>query len=144
MRPDGLANAQWQAGDRADEAHRVMVKGGQEPSSQEYAAVWAHDLSEAAGLENLVLAGPDAQGQRAGSKDGRASYVVHAVSAKLSLKDVDVIAGKGANGVDGDAGQDASTVSVTEAMHGGVGKDGAPNSNQIVCSEETSDGEPES
>jgi hypothetical protein len=127
----------WESGDLSQEEHRVVVQGGREATSQEYVAVWAHNLEDAAALQNLVVVGPLAQGRKAGTKNGRSSYAVHAVNAKLSLENVEIQAGSGAPGAAGDDGQDAVSVSATDGMSGGVGGDGAPNSIQIDCDDET-------
>lgn len=130
----------WKSGARTDEAHQVVIEGGSDETTKENVAVWAHDLGTKASLENLVIQAPDAKGQRANAKDGRSSYGVHAVSAKLSLKDVDIKAGKGETGADGDAGQDAVSVSATDGMNGTVGGAGAGNVMGVGCSLETSPG----
>jgi hypothetical protein len=54
----------WQPGAHTDAAHQVIIEGGLDADSQEYVAVWAHDLPEQASLENLLIAAPDAVGQR--------------------------------------------------------------------------------
>src|SRR6478609_5735079 len=115
----------WVSGAYTQPEHRVVVEGGSESTSHEYLAVWAHNLAATASLENLVIAPPPAEGQRAGGLDGRSSYGVHAVSAKLSLKDVAINAADGAPGGDGENGLDAENTSVVDAMNGSSGIDGA-------------------
>jgi hypothetical protein len=125
VRVIGGFDSAWQSGDRTDEAHKVVLEGGQHEESKEYLAVWAHDLEAQAALENLIIAAPNAVGQKEGSKSGRSSYGIHAVSAQLALKDVDIIGGAGADGAAGEAGQDAEHLGATDAMNGGVGDNGS-------------------
>jgi hypothetical protein len=81
-------------------------------------------LTEQASLENLLINAPAAVGQKAGTLDGRSSYAVHAVAAKLALKNVDIKAGNGANGGNGGNGLDAAATAATDAMNGTTGNAG--------------------
>jgi hypothetical protein len=130
----------WQVGAHTDAGHLVIIQGGLEAQAQEYVAVWAHDLAESASLQNLEIDAPDAVGQKPGSLDGRSSYGIHAVSAKLSLKDVDIKAGSGAKGADGSTGQDAVATAVVPAMNGSVGGNGV--STVVTCNAEGTLGGP--
>ena len=136
----GGFDTQWQAGERTEEAHQVVIEGGQDDDSQEYVAIWAHDLSDQASLENVLINAPAAVGQKAGTLDGRSSYAVHAVAAKLALKNVDIKAGNGANGGNGGNGLDAAATAATDAMNGTVGNAGV--SMAAGCSVLTSTGGP--
>ncbi|HYQ15296.1 MAG TPA: hypothetical protein VEQ58_06060, partial [Polyangiaceae bacterium] len=134
----GGFDASWTSGAYTEPEHRVVIEGGSEATSQEYLAVWAHNLAALATLENLVLTPPHAEGQRTGGLDGRSSYGVHAVSAKLLLKDVAINAGDGAPGADGENGLDAENTSVVDSMNGKVGTDGVTGSMGAACNITTS------
>lgn len=136
----GGFDSAWETGARTEEAHQVVIEGALDDDSQEYVAVWAHDLAEQASLENLIIKGPAAFGQKTGTLDGRSSYAVHAVSAKLALKNIDIQAGNGANGGNGGNGLDAAATAATDAMHGTVGTAGV--SMSAGCSVLTSAGGP--
>ncbi len=136
----GGFDTNWQSGARTDAAHQVILEGALEPTSQEYVAVWAHDLTTQASLENLLIAAPAATGQKANTLDGRSSYGVHAVASKLLLKSVDIQAGNGAKGGDGSLGQDAVSTTSNDAMNGTTGNAGVAVA--AGCSLETSGGGP--
>jgi hypothetical protein len=136
----GGFDSNWQNGAHTDAEHRVIIQGALHADSQEYVAVWAHDLSTQASLENLDIAAPDAEGQQTGTLNGRSSYGVHAVSAKLALKNVDIRSGNGAKGADGQDGDSALATAVTSAMNGTAGSNGV--STTATCSVETSAGGP--
>src|SRR6185436_13555253 len=132
---------QWQTGAHTDAAHQVIIQGGLEAQSQEYVAVWAHALSgPGAALENLEIDAPAAMGRKPSSLDGRSSYGIHAVNAKLSLKDVEIKAGDGAKGADGADGQDAATTAAAAGMNGTMGGDGA--ANNVTCNAAATSGGP--
>jgi hypothetical protein len=130
----------WQMGAHTDAGHQVIIQGGLEAQSQEYVGVWAHELAESAALQNLEIDAPDAAGQKPGSLDGRSSYGIHAVAAKVALKNVDIKAGQGAKGADGAKGEDAVATAAVASMNGGVGANGA--SSDAFCSLERSSGGP--
>ncbi|HKY35371.1 MAG TPA: hypothetical protein VJN18_05490 [Polyangiaceae bacterium] len=131
----------WQTGARTDDAHKVVIEGSLHDATQEYLAVWAHDLGVEASLENLLVSAPTAQGQKGGSLDGKSSYGVHAVNAKLTLRNVDITGASGADGADGDAGQNAEVLTATDGMNGEVGGTGLV-ANQGCNAEGSLGGEP--
>jgi hypothetical protein len=136
----GGFNSEWENGARTDDAYQVVIQGLAHEDTGEYVAVWAHDLESEATLENLLIVGPNAEGQRAGTSDGRSSYGVHAVSAKLALKDVDITAGNGAEGAEGTAGLDAAMTLATDAMNGKVGGNGLSANHLELCNTTVAEG----
>jgi hypothetical protein len=124
----GGFDTNWATGARTDDAHRVVLEGGKDTESGEHIAVVAHELDVEALLENLVIQAPDAEGTSNGN--GRSSYGVHAVNAKLRIVNVDIQGGSGSAGALGAAGLDASTLATSDAMNGKLGEPGALSSSQ--------------
>jgi hypothetical protein len=119
---------QWHRGPYANPANRVTVIGKQDTGpggNGEYLTVRARNLAATVTIGDLVLQGPNAQGMAGLSElDGRSSYVLHALTASISLIRVQIVAGDGAPGGAGSAGLDAPVVDVQSFMNGGVGQDG--------------------
>ncbi|NVB84315.1 MAG: hypothetical protein HOV81_38415, partial [Kofleriaceae bacterium] len=125
----------WHRGPYSNPANRVVVTGGQDSGvggDGEYMAVRAHDLIVPVMMADLVLQGPNAQGLGGASgRDGRSSYVIHAKAATVALARVQLVAGMGAPGGTGSAGQDAELVDAQTFMVGKIG--GAGDEFGTVC-----------
>ena len=125
----GGYDSSWQRGPYTAPAHRVSITGRQDVGTGgdgEWLTVRAHDLLVPARIDNVVIVGPDAQGAAGPSgNSGKSSYAVHARGALLSLTHVEIHAGRGAPGLVGSAGADATIVSAVPNMNGQNGGDGA-------------------
>ncbi len=96
---------------------RTEIVGAYDEETHAYLTVRAQDIASAS-LENLVLIGPDA------TDAGQSSYVVHAFNVSaLTVRDVLVVSGDGADGSPGVDGTDAPILEATAAMFGQVGGD---------------------
>ncbi|MFN7700868.1 MAG: hypothetical protein ACK5U8_23440, partial [Deltaproteobacteria bacterium] len=115
----GGYDAMWARDARVTSGHRTEIAGALDPRDMQFMTIRARDLAVGALLENLYLLGPDATG--ASSEGGRSSYVVHALSSRVELLRVSIIAGAGADGSAGTAGLDAISVGATAAMNGRPG-----------------------
>ena len=107
----------------------MTIVGGKQDTGtggdSEYMAVRAHNLLVPVMMADLVLQGPNAQGIGGSSgRDGRSSYVIHAKAATVALARVQLVAGNGAPGGAGSAGQDAELVDRQAFMDGAIGGDG--------------------
>jgi len=116
----GGYNVSWQRGPYSVAGHQVRILGRKDDGSggtNQYMAIRAHDVATAVKIDNLIIEAPDA------TEAGKSSYAVHVSAAQVTLTNVQVIGGDGANGVTGTAGLDAS--SLTPAPGGGKGGAGA-------------------
>jgi hypothetical protein len=118
----GGFDAGWQRDTRSAPGHEVRIAPtSADAATEQFVAVFAHDLGAQATLGDLVIDAPDATGTLSGN--GRSSYGIHAKNALLVIERVTVLAGNGANGADGSAGMNAGTVGVTSSMDGDPGGD---------------------
>lgn len=121
----GGYNFNWQRGAYSDPAHRVTIIGMQDTGpggDGEWLTVRAHSLIVPATLGDLVIKGPNAVGTSGTSgRDGRSSYALHISGAQVNLERVQIVAGNGANGAAGPAGQDAAIVDRQSYMDGKTG-----------------------
>ncbi len=119
LRVFGGYDADWQRGHRTEAEHRVIVRGGSDPTTEQFMTVRARDLTVPAIFENLELVGPPAIGETDGA--GNSSYVVYANNARVALVRVTVTAGAGATGPTGTNGDDAPLLSASFSMNGRAG-----------------------
>ncbi len=130
----------WKRAPYSEPGHKVEVFGGADTGANgdgEYLTVRAHGLGGPVTIGDLVLHGPDASGVRGGGRDGKSSYVVHAVGSTVSLVRVQIAAGKGAAGIGGPGGLDWLTLTATSMMNGGRGGAGVQS---IVFCDDTEHG----
>jgi hypothetical protein len=115
----------WQRGAYSDMAHRVIIAGAQDTGiggDGEWLAIRAHNVITPVTIADVVIKGPNASGTGGSStRDGKSSYAVHAVGSKLTLTRVQILAGNGASGANGPAGNDAPIVDRQSYMNGATG-----------------------
>ena len=112
----------WQRGPVSDPLHQSVIQGGRDSA---YVAVRAQNLTQSIALVDLVLEGPDAVGTNS-LRNGRSSYGIYIDNTtSLTIREVIVEAGNGADARDGAAGTDADSPGGVAQENGGGGGNAA-------------------
>ncbi|TNF26900.1 MAG: hypothetical protein EP329_20450, partial [Deltaproteobacteria bacterium] len=99
----GGFDGDWVRRPYSEAGHKVVIRGAKYAPDGQYLTVRAR--SATASLNDLVLEGASPGASERSAGRGLSSYVIHAVSANLTLRRVEVLAGDGASGAAGAAGQ---------------------------------------
>lgn len=119
---DGGYDFTWTRGPYTDREHTVQIVGGVDPVSSQWMTMRAEGLTDYTQVANLIIIGPNVPP----SLFGKSSYAVYVFNSnRLSLIDIVIDAGNGADGQAGAAGANAPSLTATLAMNGGAGGDGA-------------------